>query len=398
MKLELFIASILCIVIPPIVMRILGKRILQKDIPEKEKMYNLMKAGILCLSGPILYFVAAIFFGGLDWASGIVEPLPLPEVVKALLFALILTFPMLVSIFLVIYEAAKVGMKITKERIEKKDVLEELALILGPIFAFAFIWVTLILYLPESLTSKWWFNLALYSVLIFLFFAFYPVILVKIGPTHNLDPELKKELLELCSRYGVKVRDIVVKGKPEHRGANAMVTGIIPGYRHVVLTHGLIKNFEKEEIKAVLAHEIGHIKEKHLWINALMSICWFLFWGGIIYGLSKLRLNIFSSPYFFFGIYFFAVFFWIFGIESWIIRRNEFKADEFAAKICGREVMIRALKKLAEVNLTPEKTGRWFNILSMHPSIEERIRHLSNSKEIPGEASNAELLKDSHDT
>jgi len=105
MKLELFTAGILCIVIPPIVMRILGKRILQKDIPEKEKMYNLMKAGILCLSGPILYFVAAIFFGGLDWASGIVEPLPLPEVVKALLFVLILAFPMLVSIFLVIYEA-----------------------------------------------------------------------------------------------------------------------------------------------------------------------------------------------------------------------------------------------------------------------------------------------------
>ena len=61
------------------------------------------------------------------------------------------------------------------------------------------------------------------------------------------------------------------------------------------------------------------------------------------------------APYIFFGIYFFAIFFWIFGIESWIIRRNEFKADEFAAKICGKEVTIKALNKLAEINLMPKK-------------------------------------------
>jgi len=72
----------------------------------------------------------------------------------------------------------------------------------------------------------------------------------------------------------------------------------------------------------------------------------------------------------------FATLFWNLGIESWIIRRNEFKADEFAAKICGKEVTIRALKKLAEVNLIPEKTGKWFDVLSMHPSIEERIKRL----------------------
>jgi len=71
-------------------------------------------------------------------------------------------------------------------------------------------------------------------------------------------------------------------------------------------------------------------------------------------------------------------FFWIFGIESWIIRRNEFKADEFAAKICGKEITIKALKKLAEINLMPEKTGKWFDVLGMHPSIEERIRRLQN--------------------
>ncbi|HIP63309.1 MAG TPA: hypothetical protein EYH04_04260 [Archaeoglobus profundus] len=131
-------------------------------------------------------------------------------------------------------------------------------------FAFAFIWLALILYLPESLTSKWWFNFALFSLLVLIFFTIYPVIFVKVGPTYELDPEFKEELLKFCSKCGVKIKDIVVKGKPEHKGANAMITGIIPNYRYIVLTHDLLKNFDREEIKAIIAHEIGHIKQKHL--------------------------------------------------------------------------------------------------------------------------------------
>jgi len=372
-----FLVVIICITIPPLIMRWFGKKILRKNVSEKEKMYELMKIEILlCISFPIIYIIITILLGMLDRIFNIVESLLLPEIIRALLFVFLLCFPMLISLFLVIYEAVKVGTKITKEKIEKKDVLEELAWVLSPIFAFAFIWLALILYLPESLTSKWWFNFALFSLLILLFFAIFPIIFVKIGSTHKLDPKLKEELLKFCSECGVKIKDIVVKGKPEHKGANAMITGIIPNYRYIILTHALLKNFDKEEIKAIIAHELGHIKQKHLWINAFISICWFLFWFGIVYGASNIGVDISSSPYIFFAIYFFAIFFWIFGIESWIIRKNEFKADEFAAKICGKEVTIKALKKLAEINLVPKKTGKWFDVLGMHPSIEERIRRL----------------------
>lgn len=367
---------IICITIPSLIMRWFGKKILRKNVSEKEKIYEVIKIEILCIFWSGVYLIITIFLGMLDRLSKIVDSLLLPEIIRAFLFVFLLVLPMLISIFLVIYEAVKVGTKITKEKIEKKDILEELAWILGPIFAFAFIWLTLILYLPESLTSKWWFNFALFSLLILLFFAIFPILFVKIGSMHELDPKLREELLKFCSECGVKIKDIVVKGKSEHKGANAMITGIIPNYRYIILTHAIVKNFDKEEIKAIIAHELGHVKEKHLWINASISICWFLFWSGIIYSLLKLEIDISSSPYIFFGIYFFAIFFWIFGIESWITRRNEFKADEFAAKVCGKEVTIKALKKLAEINLMPEKTGKWFDMISMHPSIKERIRRL----------------------
>ncbi|NJE04360.1 M48 family metalloprotease [Thermococcus sp. MV11] len=369
------------IIVPPLIMRYWGRKILREELPKKEKNYNLLKAEVVCIFGAfILYLPAMIALGALDWVADMVDKLPLPEIFKVFAFATILIFPLLLSIFLIIYETVKVGVNITEEKIEnpKKEVLKALALILGPIIGFAFIWLLLMLYLPESLTSKWWFDLLMYSILILAFFALFPLILIRVGTKSELDPELKAELIRFCEEQGVKVRDIIVKGKPDQKLANAMVTGIIPRYRYVVLTRYLVDNFEEDEIKAVLAHEIGHIKGKHLWINAALSIGWFIFWIGLIYILHKFNVQLFSSPWVFFGVFFFAFYFWLFVIESRIAIRNEFKADEFAANVVGLEPTLMALKKLAELNLLPEKTGKWFNLLNRHPSIEKRIRHLKN--------------------
>ncbi|MBO8173953.1 MAG: M48 family metalloprotease [Thermococcus sp.] len=380
----MILVSCVTIVVPPLIMRYWGRKILTEELPKKERNYKLMKTEVICIVGAFIFYLPLmIALGALDWTSNLVDALPLPDIIKVFAFVAIFIFPILLSIFLIIYETVKIGINITEEKIEnpKKEVLKALALILGPIFGFAFIWLLLMIYLPESLTSKWWFDLILYAFLILMFFALFPLILVRIGSKGELDPEFKAELMKFCEEQGIRVRDIIVKGKPGQRLANAMVTGIIPGYRYIVLTRGLVENFEKDEIKAILAHEIGHIKGKHLWINAALSIGWFIFWIGIVCVLHKFGIKLFSSPWVFFGIYFFAFFLWLFGIESWIIQRNEFRADEFAAKVSGKDTVIRALRKLADLNLTPERTGKWFNILSFHPSIEERIRHLEEVKE-----------------
>jgi len=370
---------IVTLVVPPLVMRRWGRGILMEDIPKKEKTYGLIKAEVICIIGAFaVYFPAMIALGALGWASNVVDRLPIPDVLRAFAFVAVLLSPLIVSIFLIIYEVVKVSVKITGERIEKpkREISKALALILGPILGFTFIWLLLVLYLPGSLTSKWWFDLIMYSILILSFFAFYPLILVRVGTRGEIDPTLKAELVRFCEEHGVKIRDIIVKGKPGGKLANAVVTGIIPRFRYVVLTTGLVENFEEDEIKAVLAHEIGHVKGRHLWVNAALSIGWFLFWGGIVYTLSRFNVRLFSSPWVFFAVFFFAFYFWFFVIESEIAIRNEFKADEFAVKTVGLEPTVRALKKLAELSLVPEKTGKWFNLLNRHPPIGRRIEYL----------------------
>lgn len=104
----------------------------------------------------------------------------------------------------------------------------------------------------------------MYLILILAFFALFPLILIRVGTRSELGPELKAGLRRFCEEQGAKVRDIIVKGKPGQKLTNAMVTGIIPRYCYVVLTRYLVDNSEEDEIKAVLAHEIGHIKGKHL--------------------------------------------------------------------------------------------------------------------------------------
>ena len=55
----------------------------------------------------------------------------------------------------------------------------------------------------------------------------------------------------------------------------------------------------------------------------------------------------------------------------------EFRADRYAANVAGKDIYAKALSKLAEVNMMKQRTGRFFNILNLHPSIEERIKKLS---------------------
>jgi len=178
---------------------------------------------------------------------------------------------------------------------------------------------------------------------------------------------------------GVKIRDIKVTGKKGYKIANAGVSGILPNYRYIFLTEYLLENFSTDEIKAVIAHEIGHIKGRHLIINAILKVGWLVFWMGVVYGLQRMGIELFESDAVFFAVFFLALFSYNLLIEARVALRNEFKADEFAAKVVGKETVMSALEKLSELNMTPKRTGKWFNLLSLHPSVEERIEHLKES-------------------
>lgn len=85
--------------------------------------------------------------------------------------------------------------------------------------------------------------------------------------------ELREDLVGLCRRYGARVREILV-WRTHGNMINGAVMGVIPPLRYILLTDGLIESMSDRHIEAVMAHEIGHIKRKHLpTMVALLIVC-----------------------------------------------------------------------------------------------------------------------------
>jgi STE24 endopeptidase len=104
---------------------------------------------------------------------------------------------------------------------------------------------------------------------------FMTVILSKIAPiliipllykcTPLANGELKKKLLELGRRCGVKIKDVFeIKLSKETKKANAAVAGFGKG-RRILLGDTLMRDYTADEIEAVFAHELGHVRLLHTW-------------------------------------------------------------------------------------------------------------------------------------
>jgi len=189
----------------------------------------------------------------------------------------------------------------------------------------------------------------------------------------SLRTPLRDEIIEFCKRNGVKISDVkIIKDLPE-KFANAGVSGIL--HKYVFLTDHLIDNFSKEEVLAIVAHEIGHVKERHNLISGIYTIAFFIVW---IY--SSQLLDLFSlSPYAYMMLWF-VVMLAFFLILGRIMVYLEYRADRFAAETVGKDLYIKALTKLAEINVMKRKTGKLFNLFTLHPSIDERIKKLMKNR------------------
>ena len=83
-------------------------------------------------------------------------------------------------------------------------------------------------------------------------------------PTRSLPPgPLRRRLERIANRVGFQFSDVLV-WDTGHLMVNACVTGILPGYRYVLLSDALIESLSPLETAAVFGHEIGHIVHRHL--------------------------------------------------------------------------------------------------------------------------------------
>jgi len=102
-----------------------------------------------------------------------------------------------------------------------------------------------------------------------------------IGPGH-----IRNRLTALCERQGVKFREILV-WKTRGLMINGAVLGFWAPVRYVLLTDALLESLPEEQVEAVMAHEVGHVRRKHIpWLLASMI-------AGI--GLSSVALTLFAE-------------------------------------------------------------------------------------------------------
>jgi STE24 endopeptidase len=198
--------------------------------------------------------------------------------------------------------------------------------------------------------------------------------------------ELKVAIENYAKKVGFTLDHIfVIDGSKRSTKANAYFSGF-GSQKRITLFDTLINDLETDEIVAVLAHEVGHYKKKHIIFNLTTSI---LLTGFTLFLLSLfINMPIFSEalgvslPSFHIGFIAFGILYApiseITGIfMNYISRVFEYQADNFAKETFAAQPLITALKKLSKnslSNLTPHPAYVFMNY--SHPKLLERIRNL----------------------
>jgi len=210
---------------------------------------------------------------------------------------------------------------------------------------------------------------------------FYPLILRYIWRAGPLtDASLARTLSALCRKARVRFSGIYVWETSSARLANAMVSGIFPFCRFIYLTDHLIKRLTRDEIVAILAHEIGHIRKRHLWGYLGFTLLYAALTKGIFMLADYAHLDRYLpdfTPIVFGSVWMILYFVVLFGLLS---RRFERQADRYAVELTGNSrAFISAMRKLARVNYQPRRWTRFHGLVQTHPSFDQRIEAIKAS-------------------
>ncbi|WP_305825462.1 M48 family metallopeptidase [Massilia brevitalea] len=264
--------------------------------------------------------------------------------------------------------------------------------LLGAAIGLPLIWV--VLKLMETTGSLWWFwAWCVWSGFQLLMMVLYPTV---IAPLFNkftplADASLKTRIEGLMARVGFASKGLfVMDGSRRSAHGNAYFSGFGAAKR-IVFFDTLIERLAPQEIEAVLAHELGHFKLRHILkrmvvmfalslgflalLGYLKEQSWFYTGLGVTPMLGApndamaLLLFMLVLP----------IFTFVLGPLSAITsRKHEFEADAFAAKHSSADDLVSALVKMYEDNastLTPDPLHSAF--YDSHPPASVRIAHLN---------------------
>ena len=249
--------------------------------------------------------------------------------------------------------------------------------------------LALILWVMDSIGSLWW----LYAWAILMSFSLlmswlFPTV---IAPLFNKftpmeEGSLKNRIQSLLERCGFSSNGIFIMDGSRRSGhGNAYFTGM-GNNKRIVFFDTLVESLDDEELEAVLAHELGHFKCKHvikmLIASSVMTLISFAILGWLItqeWFFSGLGVEVQSNAAALLLFMLVAPIFTIFmqPISAYFQRKFEFEADEFATHNAKAGKMISGLVKLYEENastLTPDPLYSAFHY--SHPPAAIRIAHI----------------------
>lgn len=242
-------------------------------------------------------------------------------------------------------------------------------------------------------TSFWlwvWLVISMFSIFMAMFYSSLIVPLFN-KQTPLEDGELKTAINSFASKVGFKLdRIFVIDGSKRSTKANAYFTGLGQKKR-IVLYDTLINEMEIPELVAVLAHEIGHYKKKHIIWSLVLGILQtgiMLFVFSLVINSPELSQSLgVEKAYFHIGLISFGILYSplssIIGIGMNLFsRKNEYEADAFAAENYSAKALATALKKLSVNNLSNLRPHPAYVFVHYsHPTLLQRLKAMRGSDE-----------------
>ncbi len=245
----------------------------------------------------------------------------------------------------------------------------------------------LVLFVMGKFKSSWW----IISFVILMIFQLvmiwlYPTVIAplfnKFTPLEN--ETLSKKIEKLLNDVGLKSQGIfVMDASKRSTHGNAYFTGFGKAKR-VVFFDTLLDKLTDEEIIAVLAHELGHLKFKHIPKQIILSMILSFISFYALYMLSKTNwfysghyMRIMSNGALLFSYALSVYTFWFSPLFSIISRKKEFEADAFASRYAKASDLKDALLKLYKFNSSPVASDPWYAFFYYsHPSPSKRVEKL----------------------
>ena len=355
----------------------------------KARDYNISKLFLslcrLVIEALIIY--TFIVCDGLSWMADNItlDNIMMPtEYILLIIFA---TFLFIIRIPLSFYSTFYIESKYGFNSMTKKLFLRDSIItytLTTTIVVCSFYVFELIFY---NFNQTWWIIFwVCFLVFNFLLIIIYPNYIAPIFNKFDRinDKNLIKNIDELTKESKFEVDDIfVMDGSKRSKHSNAYFTGLF-GKKRIVFFDTLLESLTYDEIKSVLAHEIGHYKMKHiqksLVISMLISFIYFYIFYQITQSynlLSNYNLDTLSIAVLFIVLTPVLLFF-INPLLSNLSRINEYEADNFAKKYSNGEALKSSLLKLYKNNFSLVKSSNLYTVFyHTHPTVYERIINLN---------------------